>query len=137
MVNLMLPALTALAGVIIGTYLSHLFGRKRDQLELKRDVLRRIMGHRWTLAEGYDDPEGHFFTALNEALVVFAGDNNVENEIETFRMVISEGRFRAETLQPLVATMAKSAKVQHAGWNKTLFEYPFTPKINRSGVSTR
>ena len=120
-------ALFALLGAALGAYISHQFSRKRDHLELKRDVLRRVMGYRWTLTMGRQDSEGHFFTALNEALVVFAGDKEVMSEIQTFHTIVVRDGFRAEALQPLAKTMARSARVPHEQWNQDMFERPFTP----------
>ena len=119
-------ALAALVGAALGAYISHRFSRNRDHLELKRDVLRRVMGYRWTLTEGRQDPEGHFFTALNEALVVFAGDKKVECEIDQFHRRLKK-RFRAEDLQPLAVAMARSADVPSEAWKEELFERPFAP----------
>ena len=116
--------LVTLLGVVLGVVLGHRFSRKRDRLELKRDVLRRVMGYRWTLAEGRRDPEGHFFTALNEAIVVFAGDKDVEREIDRFHSGLTRG-FRAADLQPLAMAMARSARVPSEAWRKELFETTF------------
>ena len=120
-------ALAALLGAALGAALSHRFSRSRDHLELKRDVLRRVMGHRWTLTEGRQDSEGHFFTALNEALVVFAGDEEVGSEIQTFHKIVARASFRAEDLQPLAEAMARSARIPHEAWDNNMFERPFAP----------
>ena len=53
-----LTVFAALFGAALGACLSHRFSRNRDHLELKRDVLRRVMGYRWTLTEGRRDPGG-------------------------------------------------------------------------------
>ena len=120
--------LVTLLAVILGAVLGHWFSRMRGRRELKRDVLRRVIGYRWTLAEGRQDPEGHFFTALNEAIVVFAGDTDVEREIERFHRGLSR-EFRAEDLQPLAMAMAQSARVPSKAWKQELFERPFTPRL--------
>ena len=125
--------LVTLLAVALGAVLGHRFSRKRDQLELKRDVLRRMMGYRWTLAEGRQDPDGHFFTALNEAIVVFAGDKDVEREIVRFHRGLTRG-FRAADLQPLAMAMARSARVPHKEWQKELFERPFAPRLEQTST---
>ena len=114
----------ALLGVAIGACLSHWLNRKRDHLELKRDVLRRVMGYRWNLTVGRQDPQGYIFTALNEALVVFASDKKVVCEIRSFHKEIREG-FRAKHLYSLATAMARSADVPHREWDMELFEHPF------------
>ena len=119
-------AIAALLGASLGAFLSHYYSRNRDRLELKRDVLRRLMGYRWQLTPGRAHPNGLVFTALNEIPVVFAGDNNVENAFNTFRGEVNEG-FRAENLMPLALAMAKSARVPHRRWSQSLVEHPLTP----------
>ena len=121
-------AFAALVGAALGAFLTHWFSRDRDHLEVKRDVLRRLLGYRWQLTEGHQKGEGHFFTALNEVLVVFAGDKDVEREIDTFHIALKRG-FRAEDLQPLAEAMAKSARIPHGAWSRELFENPFAPRL--------
>ena len=123
----------AALGAALGAFLGYRFSRKRDHLELKRDVLRRVMGYRWTLTPGRSDSAGHFFTALNEAFVVFAGDDDVEREIQTFHESVEEQAFRAEDLQPLAEAMARSAQVPHEAWDKAIFEQPFVPPADPFG----
>ena len=118
-------ALAALLGAALGAFLSHRYSRNRDHLELKRDVLRRLMGHRWQLTPGCTHHEGAIFTALNEIPVVFAGDEDVENAIANFRKELAVG-FRAEHIVPLAQAMAKSAKVPHNRWSTDLIEHPFS-----------
>ncbi len=93
---------------------------------MKRDVLRRLMGHRWQLAGGHGSREGAVFTALNEIPAVFAGHKGVEDALNTFKQSIENG-FRSEHLVPLVMAMARSAEVPHKGWTAELIETPFTP----------
>lgn len=125
-----LTAFAALLGAALGAFLSHYFSRKRDHLELKRDVLRRVVGYRWVLTEVREDREGHIFTALNETMVVFAGDKAVETEIEKFHSALERG-FRADDLWPLAKAMARSARVPCDGWKKELFVRPFSPRPER------
>ena len=61
----------------MGAWLQHRFGRNRDRLEMKRNVLRRFMAFRWQMAEGQVTGEG-CLVAFNEIPVVFAGDVEVE-----------------------------------------------------------
>ena len=119
-------ALAALLGVAIGAFLTHKYNRKRDHLELKRDVLRRVAGYRWHLTPGNQKLDSPIFTALNEIFVVFAGDKNVERQIEIFRVALKRG-FRAYDLRFLLEAMAKSAKVSHERWSNDLLEIPFVP----------
>ena len=117
-------AFAALVGAALGAFLTHWFSRDRDHLEVKRDVLRRLLGYRWQLTEGHQKGEGHFFTALNEVLVVFAGDKDVEREIDTFHIALKRGS-RAEDLQPLAEAMARSAGVPNEAWRKGIIRTTF------------
>ena len=99
---------------------------------MKRDVLRRLMGHRWQLGEGHGNREGAVFTALNEIQVVFAGHKKVEDALSTFDRSIKDG-FRSEHLVPLAMAMAKSAEVPHKGWTPELIKSPFGPGPGYTG----
>lgn len=119
-------AFSALVGVALDTVLTHLYNRKRDHLELKRDVLRRALGYRWQLTPGRGSGNGEFFTVLNEIPAVFAGEKAVEREVEAFRSGLDAG-FRAVHLPPLLKAMAKSARVPDKGWSEELLISPFAP----------
>ena len=119
------PVFSALLGVALGAFLTSWSSRKRDHLVLKRDVLRRVMGYRWQLTDrGPGDCA--VFTALNEIAVVFAGDDDVENALTSFRARVSQG-FRAENLPPLLEAMAKSAGIPLKRWSQDLLDTPLAP----------
>ena len=119
------PVVSALSGVVLGVFLTSWTNRRRDHLVLKRDVLRRVMGYRWQLARPGTSDEA-VFTALNEIVVVFAGDKQVEDAFANFRARVSQG-FRAEQFSPLLQAMARSARVPHERWSKGLLETPLAP----------
>ena len=90
-------ALAALLGAALGEFLSHRYSRNRDRLEMKRDVLRRLMGYRWQLTPGRAHPDGGAFTALNEIPVVFAGEEDVERVADAlFNLRVARVRGRTE-----------------------------------------
>ncbi len=120
-------AFAALLGAAIGAFLTHKYNRKRDHLELKRDVLRRVAGYRWHLTSGHQKSDSPVFTALNEIFVVFAGDKNVECEIKRFHETLQLRGFRPEDLPPLLEAMARSAEVPRKRWSDNLLKSPFTP----------
>ena len=119
-------ALSALLGVVLGAFLTHWYNRQRDHLELKRDVLRRVMGYRWQLT-GRGTSDCAVFTALNEIAVVFAGDEKVENALTTFRGCCVNRGFRVEHFPPLLKAMARSARIPHKRWSKDLLDTPLAP----------
>lgn len=124
--------LGAAFGATLGAFLAHRYSRKRDHLDMKRDVLRRLMGHRWQLTARHGFREGAVFTALNEIPVVFAGHEEVESALNTFHQSI-KGGFRSEQLAPLAIAMAKSAEVPSKGWTPELIETPLAPGSGYSG----
>ena len=119
-------AFSALMGAALGAFLAHRFNRNRDRLELKRDVLRRVVGYRWHLTPSTPNSDSPFFTALNEIVVVFAGDEDVQHELNRFRQRLNE-EFRREHLRPLLEAMARSADVPHKWWSDDLIESPLSP----------
>ena len=121
-----ITAFAALIGAALGAFLAHRFSRDRDHLELKRDVLRRVIGYRWHLVSIHQDSASPLFTALNEIVVVFAGDEDVQNELNRFHQRLNTG-FRREHLRPLLEAMARSANVPHQWWSDDLIESPFSP----------
>ena len=120
-VTALVALLGAAFGAALGALLAHRYSRKRDHLEMKRDVLRRLMGHRWELTPKHGTQEGAVFTALNEIPVVFAGHKEVERALDAFRIS------SINNLLPLAMAMARSAEVPHQGWTQELFDHPFTP----------
>ena len=125
-------AIGALSGIFVGAFLTHKLHRDRDQLELKRDVLRRFMGYRWQLTPGGKPGDGLVYTALNEIPVVFAGDDDVEGAFDAFYNEVVEERSLTKTLAPLARAMAKSARVPHRRWSQVLIERPLTPSAEPS-----
>ncbi len=133
----LMTGVIGLAGVLLGTYLQNIFNKKQNQMELKRDILRRFLGFRWQLTLGHSYPDGQFFTALNEILVVFAKDTEVNDELTIFHQAVMNNNFQPKLLQPLAEAMAKSADVPYDGWNKNLFEIPFTPPNDNNPKSRK
>ena len=124
-----ITAFSALMGVALGAFLAHRFNRNRDRLELKRDVLRRVVGYRWHLT-GKPKSDSPVFTALNEIVVVFAGDECVQDKLKRFHQHLNAG-FRSEHLRPLLEAMARSAEVPHKWWSDELIVRPFSPSSNQ------
>ena len=126
-VTAFIALLGAALGAALGAFLTYRYTRKRDHLELRRDVLRRVMGFRWQLTPGRESREGAVFTALNEVPVVFACGRSVEDALDRFREGV-DGGFRAEHLVPLLRAMARSARVPDREWKEELLVRPFSPQ---------
>ena len=107
-------------------------------LAIKRDVLRRVLGYRWSVTTNHiENPQyagerGHFFTALNEASVVFARDKNVQSKLDQFSVAVnSEEGFRSEDFPPLAMAMIEASKLKrarHMDWDAERFEHAFSPR---------
>ena len=117
----------AAMGAAVGAFLTYLYTRQRDHLQLKRDVLRRLMGYRWQLTPGRESSEGAVFTALNEIPVVYAGEKAVEEALDRFQEGVSGG-FRAEHLVPLLRAMARSAGIPDRQWKEEFLVRPLSPQ---------
>ena len=121
-------AVAALIGAAIGSYLTHKLNRRRKHLELKRDVLRRLMGYRWHLTgTDHNNVGSPVFSALNEIPAVFAGEEKVELAFEEFQTSIKRG-FKATHLTVLLKEMARSCRIDTKNWNDELLENPFVPR---------
>ncbi len=127
-----------LAGGLAGAFAAYWLNRVRDILAIKRDVLRRVLGYRWSITTNHiEDPQyagerGHFFTALNEVSVVFARDKKVQSKLDQFNDAVnSEEGFRSEDVPPLVMAMVEASKLKrvcHKDWDAERFEYAFSPR---------
>ena len=92
----------------------------------KRDVLRRLVGNLFILVD-QDYPvevEKEFYTALSEALVVFADDPDVVLKMKTFR---EYPQSRREALVPLIKSMAIAAESDLRDYPDSYFLNPIRP----------
>ena len=78
---------------------------QRENLEDRRDVLRRIMGYSYRLTEGRTGQDGEPFIALNEASIVFAEHREVIDALETLHRGVTEGE---EQLVPNLVELIKA-----------------------------
>ena len=120
MKNGWLVVVASLISGLLAVLISITVGACLDQREIKRDVLRRLAGHRYLLTDGRcPSPNGEPFVALNEAIVVFADHDDVLDALDALRT--SDGRDDAELIVALIKRMATAAGI----------------KINRDDVSLR
>ena len=64
--------ITLLLSGLVATVVSFHLHRGYNELEVKRDVLRRFAGNRYLLTESRVGRDGEPFVALNEVFVVYA-----------------------------------------------------------------
>ena len=107
---------------------------KRDELELRRDVFRRLFAYRYRLTESLAGKDGEPFIALNEAFVVYADFPKVTNALTKLHDELeSEGQLTLNIIA-LVRAMADAANISVQDLDDGFIERPFTPpgpaKIN-------
>ncbi len=116
------------------SYLTYVRWRE-DRLAAKRDVLRRLVGNAYRLTPRFAGKQGEPFIALNEALVVFAGNEKVVSALTKFKMNLGAGDLSGD-LGRLVVAMIEAAKLpgRDRGAFRTmlhsLVDAPFTPSGN-------
>lgn len=99
----------------------------RDELAVRRDVLRRLVGYRYRLTGGRLGQDGEPFIALNEAWVVFAKFPQVKNSLTKMHMELGEPGRLAENYVSLVQAMAEAARIPFDDVDGVMLERPFTP----------
>ena len=103
---------------------------KRDDLELRRDVLRRLYGYRYRLTGSLMGTDGEPFVALNEARIVYAGFPNVVAALNRMQDELGvEGRL-TRNIVALVTAMADAADISVKDLDDKLVVSPFTPPSN-------
>lgn len=100
----------------------------RDELELRRNVLRRLLAYRYRLTAGRVGTEGEPFVALNEAWVVFSRFPEVTGALTKMHDELGvEGRLRPNIIA-LVRVMAAAAEIPVQNLDDDFIERPFTPR---------
>ena len=119
-------------GMLLPTFVSSRLQRRASAIANKRDVLRRLVGHRYALTstafEKHQDAEP--FVALNEAVVVYADRQEVLSALRMFRESVSNSELQ-ENLIELIGRMAAAARVPHGTMHKELLRLPFNPGRTR------
>ena len=103
----------------------------RNELELRRDVLRRLLGYSYRLTDGFKGTDGEPFIALNEAWVVFADYPDVISALKQMHGELRQDDRLAPNLVALVTAMAVAAGIPTQDLNYYFIERPFTPPTNR------
>jgi len=116
----------AFGGSAFGAYLEHRYNRKSNNIDLKRDVLRRLVANRHRLTN--PDPLTPIneteepFIALNEAYAVYSDDKQVIADLQKFH-----SGFTRDNLTILIKSMAKSVEIAWADFNNDFTAKQFTP----------
>ena len=109
---------------------------RSERRRLRRDVLRKLAGHRYLLIGDTRFEPSEFWVALNEVIVAFMDDEGVMNAQLEFRSHLGP-QSKAEHLVPLVKAMAKAANlpVERLNTEELTYEltHPFTPPSRGKG----
>jgi len=110
----------------VAAWLTQWLSSRAERRRMRRDVLRKLAGHRYLLTQGFKGRDGEFWVALNETAVAFADDERVMERLREFHDRIQEG-FKSYHLVPLVKAMAEAANLPADELDCMLIEHPFTP----------
>ncbi|MDE0132032.1 MAG: hypothetical protein OXM62_04545 [bacterium] len=102
---------------------------RRDELVLRRDVLRRLRGFSYRLTESLQGTDGEPFIALNEAWVVYADFPHVTNALTKMHNELGNKDSLRRNIVRLVGAMSVAAEVTRRGLDDKLIERPFTPPV--------
>ena len=100
---------------------------KRDELALRRDVLRRLFAYRYRLTESLAGKDGEPFIALNEAFVVYADFPKVTKALTRMHDQLESDGHLIRNIVALVRAMADAANISVQDLDDGFIERPFTP----------
>ena len=102
---------------------------RRDELELRRDVLRRLFAYRYRLVETLKGKDGEPFIALNEASIVYEGFPKVTGALNLLRREPTEEGSLSRSIVAIVRAMAEAAEISVQDLDDCSIERPFTPPV--------
>ena len=103
---------------------------RREEVALRRDVLRRLFAYRYRLTESLKGRDGEPFVALNEAWIVYADFPQVTEALTRMHNELGiEGRL-SPNIVALVRAMAEVTNVSVHDLDDNLIERPFTFPAN-------
>ena len=109
---------------------------QQEKLEIKRDVIKRIVGYSYRLTEGRTGQDGEPFIALNQAYVIFADHPPVIAALVKFHDEPKINPTLTNNMVTLIKSMAEASAlpVQASNLTDKFLTAPFTPpQINCPG----
>ncbi|MCY4365956.1 MAG: hypothetical protein OXE17_07025 [Chloroflexi bacterium] len=103
---------------------------RKDELERRRDVLRRLVGYSYRLTSSFTGTDGEPFIALNEAWVVFADVEEVTLNLKRMHNELGHPNLLRPNILALVKSMAIAAEIPLYELDDKFIESPFTPPNN-------
>ena len=116
---------SAAVAVLVVLFTQHLSDRS-ERRRLRRDVLRKLAGHRYLIAGDISPVPNEFWVALNEAVIAFLDDDEVMEALRVFRTRVCQGQ-EAEDFVPLIAAMARAAKLPAERLDSEMLINAFAP----------
>ena len=99
----------------------------RSELDLRRDVLRRLVAYRYRLTESLKGRDGEPFVALNEAWVVFSEFPEVVHALTKLHKELGLPGSLSRNLMDLTRAMANASDISTHCIDEDVFDRPFTP----------
>lgn len=120
---------SGVVAALVAAFVSARLQQRASVIANKRDVLRRLVGYRFSLttaAFGNSD-NGEPFVALNEILVVYADHEDVVCALKAMLRDSGDDSKLHGNLTNLIRRMADAARVPFAQLDNELLLQPFTP----------
>lgn len=111
---------------MVVAWLAQALSDKAEQRRIRREVLRKLAGHRYLLTPGFKGSDGEIWVALNEIAVAYAEDEKVMAALSAFQEDVSHG-FKAHHLTRLISEMSKAADLPVESLDTDRIEHPFAP----------
>lgn len=84
---------------------------RRDEIEIRRDVLRRFFAYRYRLTDSLRGTDGEPFIALHEAWIVFAGFPEMTAALAKLHNDLGKSGMLARNVTALIRAMATAANI--------------------------
>ena len=127
--TLAISLVSGLIGAVVAVLIQSCVNYRLNQLSMKRDVLRRLVGNLYTLTSNDPvplRPGREPFVALNEALVVYSNDGAVLEALRSMRAGLGQPGQLADNIVTLVKAMADASRLA-VNLNDSFIDCPFTP----------
>ena len=127
MTTVLVSAAVSAAVALLVVLLAQRLSDRSERQRLRRDVLRKIAGHRYLITGDVNPAPNEFWVALNEIVIAYLDDEEVMDELRTFRERVDCGQI-AEDFVPLMKAMARAARLPSERLDSEMLTYSFAPR---------
>ena len=127
MTTVLLSAAVSAVVALVVTLLAQRLSDRSERRRLRRDVLRKLAGNRYLITRDVSPDPNEFWVALNEVVIAYLDDEEVMDELRTFRERVNRGQI-AEDFVPLMKAMAKAARLPAERLDSEMLTTPFAPR---------